>query len=137
MKVTGPGSGAGAVPEDVTGPEKAGQAVEKAGIDGAEGGAPAAPSGIEAGAGVAETAVAGGPPPGVPATHDIAAELRAGTLAPGAAMEKLIDRIVAQQLGPGAPLALRESLRATLQETVETDPMLAAKLRSLGRLQDS
>ncbi len=109
MKVTGPGSGPGALPEDIAGPEKASQAGEKG---------------------------SGAPPAGVVATHDIAAELRAGTLAPGAAMEKLIDRIVTQQLGPGAPVAMRESLRAALQETVDTDPMLATKLRSLGRLQD-
>ena len=136
MKVTGPGSGAGAVPEDIAAPEKAAQAGEKPGIEGVGGGAAAEARGVDAGASVTQAA-AGAPPPGVVATHDIAAELRAGTLAPGAAMEKLIDRIVAQQLGPGAPLALRESLRAALQDTVESDPMLAAKLRSLGRLQES
>src|ERR1700747_2134745 len=135
MKVTGPGSGAGAVPDDIAASEKAPGAGGKSGIDSAGGGAAADARAVDAGAGVTETA-AGSPPPGVVATHDIAAELRAGTLAPGAAIEKLIDRIVAQQLGPTAPLAVRESLRAALQDVVESDPMVAAKLRTLGRLQD-
>lgn len=86
-------------------------------------------------AGVAQTqaAASAAPSPGVVATHDIAAQLRAGSLQPAVAMDKLVERIVAQQLGADAPAAVRDSLRAALQDALETDPVLAAKLRSLGR----
>ena len=70
--------------------------------------------------------------PGTVATHDIAADLRGGRVPLSAAMETLIDRVVAQQVGERAPQAVRDSLRATLRDTVETDPLLAGKLRSLG-----
>jgi hypothetical protein len=48
-------------------------------------------------------------------------------------MDKLIERIVAQQLGASAPATVRDSLRAALHDAMETDPVLATKLRNLSR----
>jgi len=137
MKVTGPGTGHPGIPADLGGTEGPIQATESAGqkpgITGTEG-SPGSAQRLAGGTGTAQTnaASAAAPTPGVVATHDIAADLRAGTLQPAAAMDKLIERIVAQQLGDSAPAAVRDSLRAALHDAVETDPVLAAKLRSLG-----
>jgi hypothetical protein len=65
------------------------------------------------------------------ATAAIAADIKAGRLTPGAAVEKLLDQVVAKQLGADAPAALREKIRAALQETLQDDPLLAEKLASL------
>ena len=44
----------------------------------------------------------------------------------------MLDHVLAQQLGPDAPPAVRDQVRAALQETLENDPLLADKLRALG-----
>src|SRR5258708_33183673 len=113
MKVTGPGSGPGALPEDIAGPEKASQAGEKPGVEGSQTGAATGPEGADAGAAVAQTAGRGVPPAGGVATHGIAAELRPGTPAPGATVEELIHPTRTQQVGPGAPGAMRAGPRAS------------------------
>ena len=58
---------------------------------------------------------------------DLAAELRAGKLTSRGAIEVLLDRVVAQQVGPEAPAAVRAALEAAL----DADPFLAQKLRAL------
>lgn len=66
------------------------------------------------------------------AVNDLAADLKAGKLAPRAAIDKIVDRVVARQIGPETPAAVRDQVRAALQEAVESDPLLAEKLRQLG-----
>jgi hypothetical protein len=66
------------------------------------------------------------------AVRDLAQGLGAGSLDARAAVEKLIDRVVAAQVGPEAPAALRDKVRTALQDAVEGDPLLADKLRRLG-----
>lgn len=63
---------------------------------------------------------------------DLAADLKAGKLTPQAAIDKVLDRVVARQIGPEAPAAVREQVRAALQEALESDPLLVDKLRQLG-----
>jgi hypothetical protein len=70
-------------------------------------------------------AAAGGP------TADLAAELKAGKISPQAAVERVIDRVVDKQLGTNAPAAVREKLRAALENAVADDPLLADKIRGL------
>ncbi|HEX3695977.1 MAG TPA: hypothetical protein VH374_11360 [Polyangia bacterium] len=133
MKVTGPGSGPGALPSDLGEAQGALKTGEKAGIERPQGGPPTSSERLASGSGVAQTEAAATPAPGVVGTHDIAAALRAGALPPAAAMDQLIERIVNQQLSAAAPTALRDSLRETLRDALETDPMLAAKLREIAR----
>jgi hypothetical protein len=137
MKVTGPGTGASGVPNEIGETQAPAQGAETTGVGGPEGGGQAFAERLSQPRGAAQTAaaqsattVAGAP--GTVATHDIAADLRGGRVPLSAAMETLIDRVVAQQVGAKAPEAVRESLRATLRDAVETDPLLAGKLRSLG-----
>jgi hypothetical protein len=138
MKVTGPNAGppgtgsdtaatgvgeadAGAKPDAARAAEGSGQAfAEKLAGIAPEAAAPAA--GAASGA---QRAAA------IP-TAQIAADLQAGRLQPAAAIEKLLDEVVSRQLGPDVPAAVRDQLRATLRETLESDPLLAEKLRSLG-----
>ena len=56
----------------------------------------------------------GAPAGGVPLA-DLAAELRSGRLGSRAAVDELVNRIVAQQVGPQAPAGLREQVRAALR----------------------
>jgi hypothetical protein len=65
-------------------------------------------------------------------TADIAADLHAGKLDTKAAIERVVERVVEQQLGASAPPAVREKLRAALQEALESDPHLAEMVRQLG-----
>jgi|SRR4051812_30911538 len=63
---------------------------------------------------------------------DIAADLRAGAISPEAALDRVIDRVLAQQVGPDAPSAVRAQVAAALRQALEDDPLLAQKLRALG-----
>lgn len=65
------------------------------------------------------------------AVSDLAAELRAGKLSSKAAIDQVLDRVVARQIGPEAPTAVRDQIRAALQDAIEDDPLLAEKLRQL------
>jgi hypothetical protein len=65
-------------------------------------------------------------------TGDLAAELQAGRITPKTALERVIDRIVDKQLGTNAPAAVREKVRAALEDAVADDPLLAEKIKSLG-----
>ncbi len=62
---------------------------------------------------------------------DIGADLTAGRITPEVAIDKVIDRIVAQQLGIHASPAAREQIGAALRERLADDPLLAAKVRAL------
>jgi hypothetical protein len=62
---------------------------------------------------------------------DIGADLTAGRITPDVAIDKVIDRIVAQQLGIHATPAAREQIGAALRERLADDPLLAAKVRAL------
>jgi hypothetical protein len=64
---------------------------------------------------------------------DVAAELAAGRIDPKAAIDRVIERVIDKQLGPGAPAAVREKVRAALQDAVAEDPILSEKIRSLTR----
>jgi hypothetical protein len=64
---------------------------------------------------------------------DVAADLKAGKISPQAAIDKVVDRILTQQLGQNAPAAVREKLATALRESLADDPLLAAKVRALGR----
>jgi hypothetical protein len=66
------------------------------------------------------------------AVADISAQLEAGRITPQVALERVIDRVVDQQVGPNAPAGIRERVSAALRQALEEDPLLAEKLRSLG-----
>jgi hypothetical protein len=115
MKISGPGSklppeAPGAADETKRAP--GGNFAEKVGkssVDGAAGSRPAA-------------------------THlvaDITAELQAGRITPQVAMDRVINRIVDQQVGRNAPAGVRERVSQALRQALEDDPMLAEKLGSL------
>jgi hypothetical protein len=152
MKVSGPSSGAGAGPPDsAAGPdEAAGRAEGPAGASGAgEVGATDATSAAQrtegSGRAFAEKLAAAGTPAGAPpasptearpaelnGTAAIAGDLDAGRLTPAAAVDRILEQVLAQQVGPDAPAAVRESVRAALQDALENDPLLAEQLRRLG-----
>jgi hypothetical protein len=123
MKISGPGAkppgGIDGGVEGPGGPEKAGAQ----GVAG-KGFAEKIERGAEAGR-AAETSAPG-------QVSDIGAELRAGRLTPAAALEKVIDRVIDQQVGANAPAAIREQVGAALRRALEEDPLLAEKLRALG-----
>lgn len=138
MKVTGPNTGTpGATPDaaPVTGTEGAGvpetdgpkETAGKAFADRLKDpGAASASSGVTGPQGTSE------PSPLAGITADIAADLKAGKLAPQAAVEQVMERLLQKHVGADAPPAVREKLRAALQETIDSDPFIAEKLRSLG-----
>ena len=57
--------------------------------------------------------------------------MQAGKLTPETAVDKLLDRVVAQQVGPDAAAAVRDRVRAALRDALESDPLLAEKLERL------
>lgn len=65
------------------------------------------------------------------AVSDLAEELRAGKLASSAAIEKVLERVVAKQLGPDAPAGVRDQVRTALRDAIDGDPLLAEKLTQL------
>jgi len=62
---------------------------------------------------------------------DLGADLRAGRITPQAAIDKVIDRIVAKQLGIHAGAAAKAKIGGALRERLADDPLLAAKVRAL------
>jgi hypothetical protein len=72
-------------------------------------------------------------PAAVGPLDDIAAELQEGKISTAAAIDKLVERVVTAQVGPGAPVALREQVTTAVRRALEEDPLLAQKLRALGR----
>jgi hypothetical protein len=121
-KVTGPGNGPpGSVP--IGGPDSSRPI--------AEGHPPFADRLKPADA--AGPSAATGPSPAVAASGvaDLAAALKAGTLTPQAAVDRVIDRIVDKHLGAHAPVGAREKLRAALEAALADDPLLAEKIRGI------
>ncbi|HVT07616.1 MAG TPA: hypothetical protein VHO67_09165 [Polyangia bacterium] len=130
-KITGPGNGGppGSVP---LAPERGGAiGGSETGRPVAEGQAPFADR-LKA-AEAAGASPASGAPPAIAASGvaDLAAALKAGTLTPQAAVNRVIDRIVDKHLGVHAPVGAREKLRAALEAALADDPLLAEKIRSL------
>ena len=70
--------------------------------------------------------------PGEISVADLAADLKTGKLDARSAVDKVIDRVVNVQLGQNAPPHLREQVQAALRDALESDPLLADKLRGLG-----
>jgi hypothetical protein len=64
---------------------------------------------------------------------DIGAALKAGTMTQKDALDKVVERVLARQLGKGTPTATRDKIGAALRESLADDPLLAEKIRSLGR----
>ena len=150
MKVTGPNSGSPAGP--ASGPEVA--PAEPGGVGGAAATDPSQGSGrafsdrldrldrleklegtsSATGAHPPTAAAQAGHPAATSgiATADIATDLRAGHLLPRAAVDRVLDRVLDRQLGADAPPAVRERVRAALQDALESDPLLAEKLQRLG-----
>ena len=73
-----------------------------------------------------------GPRPGEVAVRDLAADLEAGHIDARQAVDKLIERVVSIQLGSEASPQVRNQVTAALRDALESDPLLAAKLKSLG-----
>jgi hypothetical protein len=65
------------------------------------------------------------------AVSDIGADLKTGKLTPEAAIDKVIARILDQQVGRKAGAKVREKIGAALRESLTDDPLLAAKFRAL------
>ena len=87
------------------------------------------------GSGKARNTTAPGPAAhatGMPAVADIGKALKAGRITPRVALDRVVERIVASRVGPNGPAAVKEKLGAALRQTLEDDPMLAAKIRALG-----
>ena len=88
----------------------------------------------------AKLAAAAGPSPDATAlelaaqapTAALARDLEAGRLTPAAAVDQILEQVLAQQVGPDAPAAVREQVRAALKDALENDPLLAEQLRRLG-----
>jgi hypothetical protein len=66
---------------------------------------------------------------------DLVADLRAGKISAQAALDKVIDRVLAQQVGRDAPAAVRERVETALRQALEDDPLLAHRLGKLGKLE--
>ena len=70
---------------------------------------------------------------GTVSVSDIGADLKTGRLTPEAAIDKVIERVLDQQVGRHAGAKIREKLGAALRESLADDPLLAAKFRALGQ----
>jgi hypothetical protein len=64
-------------------------------------------------------------------TADIAAQLVDGKIGVQAALEQVVERVIDGQLGPDAPAAVRDQVRAALHEALASDPLLAERLRQI------
>lgn len=134
MKVKAPGSGLPPVAPPEADGAKAGEVGE------AHAAASLTPGSVSGtGAPVAErasaaraAAAAGESRRASPVAQDLGAALEGGRVGVKEATQKLIDHVLDQQVGPDAPVALREKLRSVLAESLENDPVLKDKLRALG-----
>jgi hypothetical protein len=146
MKVTGPDAGSTAPLEPTPGSAEAAPATADTDRSGRA-------VGVSAGAGADAIEGSGklfaeklggvtgpaGPDPAAAASReapivspDIATDLVGGRLDPQSAVNKVVEQVLTRQLGPDAPAAVREQVRAALQDALENDPLLADKLRRLG-----
>jgi hypothetical protein len=115
-------------------------------MPGAPGGSPEikAPKGKDFGAKLDEATAARAPQSGtrtaeakaatgIPGIAEVSADLRAGRINAQTALDRVVERVLDQQVGAHAPAAVREKLAAVLRQTLEDDPVLAAKVQSLGK----
>lgn len=120
MKITGPGSGAPPSADGVApggGVEgAAGKFAEKLDKSGAVGGVSAEKPISEA----SKTAL-----------QQVASELQAGKITPEHAVDRVVHLVLDQQLGSDAPAAVRNNVETALRNTLESDPMLADRVRKL------
>lgn len=70
--------------------------------------------------------------PGDPAVRALAADLDAGKLDTRAAVDQLIEHVVNLQLGSGASPQAREQVAKALRDAIDSDPLIADKLKRLG-----
>ena len=121
MKITGPGSG---TPPTATG--------EASGDVGVGAGGKAFADKLDKSAGVGAT---GGEKPVSDAQrtalHQVASELQAGKITPEHAVDRVVHLVLEQQLGADAPSGVRNNVEAALRSTLESDPMLADRVRKL------
>jgi hypothetical protein len=123
-KVSGPGSG-----PPVGGPGDDPKSEGPSGVGGAKFADALAATDPSKRAGEPSATAAAGAARGL--TADVAAELAAGRIDAKAALDRVIERVVDKQLGPGAPAAVREKVRAALESAVADDPVLSEKIRAL------
>ncbi len=132
MKVSGPNSGPGAGAPDSAAGVEPGETASSA--DRPEGSGRAFAEKLEAAgtpASPTATPVTPAGPAELDATAAVARDLDAGRLSPAAAVDRILEQVLAQQVGADAPAAVRERVRAALQDALENDPLLAEKLRRL------
>lgn len=131
MKVSGPNSGPGVgAPDGATGVAP-GEATGP--TEGNEGSGRAFAEKLEAAATPpAATTTPVARPAELDASAAIARDLDAGNLTPAGAVDRILEQVLAQQVGADAPPAVRERVRAALQDALENDPLLAEQLRRLG-----
>lgn len=116
------------------------------GVPGAPGGSPEikAPKGADFGAKLEKAGAARAPQEatrtaeakttsGIPGIAEVSADLRAGRINAQTAMDRVVERVLDKQVGAHAPAAVREKLGAVLRQTLADDPVLAAKVSSLGK----
>jgi hypothetical protein len=65
------------------------------------------------------------------ALHQVASELQAGKITPEHAVDRVVHLVLEQQLGADAPTPIRNNVEAALRSTLESDPMLADRVRKL------
>jgi hypothetical protein len=131
MKVTGSGAGAPGPGADPAAEATRSDATTKAEDPGAA--SRAEGTGQAFAEKLAGAASQGAAAPGGVWMKEIAAEIDAGRLQPQAALDRVVDLVLARQLGEGAPPAMREQVRAALKDALENDPTLAEQLRALAR----
>lgn len=69
---------------------------------------------------------------GDPAVRALAADLDAGKLDARAAVDRLIEHVINLQLGSGASPQAREQVATALRDAIDSDPLIAEKLKQLG-----
>jgi hypothetical protein len=63
---------------------------------------------------------------------DIGEALESGAITPEAAVNQVVDRVLDNQLGANASPKLRSEVETFMRDKMETDPVLGAKIKSLG-----
>lgn len=65
------------------------------------------------------------------ALHQVASDLQAGKISAEHAVDRVVHLVLDQQLGADAPTAIRNNVEAALRNSLESDPMLADRVRKL------
>ena len=61
----------------------------------------------------------------------MASDLQSGKITPEHAVDRVVHLVLEQQLGADTPTAIRNNVEAALRNSLESDPMLAARVRKL------